>query len=388
MEPYAARRMARALQGQPRVSGETIRVLLASPLPPPAGGIASWTARMLALQAPDDVRRFHVDISSHTLVHYTASVGLDRVWRHGRVAGRFLWSSARTRPDVVHLTTSYDAAFARDRLFVAWSRMIGAAVVLNIRGGDFERFFRSRDRAGQQRILNVLRQCSAVVPVTSETARFLSGLGLRDVRVIPNCIDVLESPTRMSLSHPRRWLYVGWLLPVKGLLEILQALQAFPDASLTLVGPFVDQNAQPSRDLFEETCRRLGVRDRVHVLPEMTSEQVRPLYREHDLFVFPTHREGFPNVLLEAMEAGLPIVASRVGGIPDMIEDGEEGLLVQAGNAIDLENAIRRLDHDRTLAARMGAAARKRVLERYAVNQVAEDWYRLYREVAEERKSA
>jgi glycosyltransferase involved in cell wall biosynthesis len=364
------------------VSARPIRVLLASPLPPPAGGIASWTARLLAVPTPSDIVRFHTDISSHSLVHYTAPVAVDRVLRHGRVAGRFLWSCTQTRPDVVHLTTSYDAAFARDRLFIAWSRMLGAAVVLNIRGGDFERFYRSKDAAGQRWVHAVLEQCAAVVPITSETANFLRGLGLRNIRVIPNCIDVLPFPVTTLSRPPFRWLYVGWILPVKGLLEILEALRAFPHANLTMVGPFVDQDNRSSRDLFEETCARLNVRDRVRLLPEMSSDEVRSLYREHDLFVFPTHREGFPNVLLEAMEAGLPIVTTRVGGIPDMIEDGKEGLLVQPRSAAEVGNAIRTLDGDPAFAAKLGQAARRRVLEHYAVDQVAEVWHGLYREVA------
>lgn len=364
------------------MSFRPIRVLLVSPLPPPVGGIASWTARILAVPMPLDIVRFHADNSSHTLMHYTAPVDFDRVRRQGRVAGRFLWLCLRTRPDVVHLTTSYDAAFARDRLFIVWSRILGAKVVLNIRGGDFERFFRSRAPAGQRRVRAVLEQCAAVVAVTSETASFLSGLGLGSVKVIPNCVDVLPLPVVRPLRRPRRWLFVGWLLPVKGLLEMLEALRAFPDATLTIVGPFVDQDGRSSREAFEEACARLGIRDRVRLVPEMTSDQVRPLYREHDLFVFPTHREGFPNVLLEAMEAGLPIVASRIGGIPDMIEDGKEGLLVEPRSATEVENAIRRLDEDPAFAARLGLAARQRVLERYAVDRVAEAWHGLYREVA------
>lgn len=363
------------------MSGRPIRVLLASPLPPPPGGIATWTTRMLAVSTPLDILRFHMDISSHTLVHYTAAIGLDRVWRHGCIASRFLCSSFRIRPDVVHLTTSYDAAFSRDRVFIAWSRMLGAVVVLNIRGGDFERFYRGKEPAGQQRIRAVLKRCAAVVAVTSETANFLSQLCLRNVRIIPNAIDVL--PFRATPPRrPRRWLFVGWILPVKGLIELLEALRAFPDATLTIVGPFVDQDGRSSSELFEATCSRLGVRERVRLLPEMSSDQVRPMYREHDLFIFPTHREGFPNVLLEAMEAGLPIVATSVGGIPDMIEHGKQGLLVQPHSAAQVEHAIRTLDEDPLFAARLGLAARQRVVERYAVDQIAEAWHGLYRELA------
>ena len=116
-----------------------------------------------------------------------------------------------------------------------------------------------------------------------------------------------------------------------------------------------------------------------HCLPN----EARDVYPNYDLFVFPTRREGFSNSTVEAMEAGLPIpVATRVGAVPDMIVDGEHGLLAEPGDQAGLESAIARITADPEFAARLGVAARARASSLYDVRRVSADWCELYRRLA------
>lgn len=355
-------------------------VLLASPLPPPPGGIAGWTERILAHPVAAGIDLRHVDIATHLLHHYAAPVGLARLFAQAKVTARFLWRLLTTRPGVVHLTTSYDTAFLRDALFIGAARAAGSAMVLNIRGGDFERFAEAQSPANRERIVRVLRKCSAIVPVTDATAQYLRRLGLDRVCVIPNCVDVRGSAARPQRGT--RWLFVGWVMPAKGIQELLEAVAAIERVTLTIAGPPVTQDGVDGAALLETECRRLGIRDRVRHLPEATHDTVRQQYRKHEVFVFPTHREGFPNVLLEAMEAGLPVVASSVGAIPDIVRDGRDGFVVPPRDVAALVAALRRYVEDPSLAACHGAAGRERVLERFTVERVAAEWYSLYSRVA------
>ena len=367
----------RLSRGRGAAASRPVRVLLAAPLPPPPGGIAGWTERILAIPTPAGIDRQHVDTATRLLHHYAAPIGWRRIWRQGLVVGRFLWKLASARPDVVHITTSYDTAFLRDGLFVIFARVAGAAAILNIRGGDFGRFYSGLSGLKLRAARFVLRRCAAIVPVTAETRAFLQSSGFRRVEVVPNCIDVIARPP-VATSSLHRWLFVGWVMPAKGISELLQALSRFPDATLTLAGPSVVQDGIAGADIVAAEGARLGVAERVHLIETLDHDAARNLYREHDLLVFPTHREGFPNVVLEAMEAGLPIVTTAVGAIPEMIRDGIDGLLVPPADAEALVAALDRLFRSPGLAGRLGASARGRVLHEFTVERVAARWCGVY----------
>jgi len=359
--------------------------MLASPLPPPPGGIAAWTGRMLALPPPAGFERKHTDTAAHLLHHYAAPLSLHRLGRQAGVAARFARDVVTFRPDVLHLTTSYDRAFLRDTAFITVARIFGARVILNIRGGDFQRFYLEQPPARRRRIDQVLGRCAALVPVTQETAVFLQERGHRRVVVIPNCIDIRPLAPR-SPANAARWIFVGWVMPSKGIREALAAVAAVPGSTLTVVGPGVVEDGIDGAALLATECARLNITHRVTHVNELPAERVRALLREHDVFVFPTRREGFPNVVLEAMEAGLPVVASRVGAIPEMLTEGREGYLVDVGDTTALIAALQALRRSPDAAARMGQLARTRVEERYSVGQVSAAWYTLYDRIAHNQR--
>lgn len=110
-------------------------------------------------------------------------------------------------------------------------------------------------------------------------------------------------------------------------------------------------------------------------------EDVRPYLQASDVFALPSLAEGMANSLLEAMATGLPCVGTRVGGIVDLIVDGISGLLVEPGDAHRLAEAILRLLQDPDLATNLGVAARRTVERGYSIEQVAEQYVKLYQEM-------
>jgi glycosyltransferase involved in cell wall biosynthesis len=170
-------------------------------------------------------------------------------------------------------------------------------------------------------------------------------------------------------------LFVGWILEAKGVRELLEAARALPEVRFTLVGP-----VQPG---FVEAIRPEldALRDRVTLLPSLPREQVMELYRRADVFALPSHREGFPNVVLEAMAAALPVVATTVGAIPDAVRDGRDGILVPPRDAAALTAALRRLVEDRGERLSMGASARQRAVSVYALDAVVAQLEAIYLEL-------
>jgi glycosyltransferase involved in cell wall biosynthesis len=190
----------------------------------------------------------------------------------------------------------------------------------------------------------------------------LCRLGVDPTRFLPNPARGMDGPVRL--------LSVGRLAPAKGQLLLLQACAQLRadglDFELTLVGD------GPDRARLEAERDRAGLRDCVRLVGALNQAQVRAALAQADVFVLPSLAEGIPVVLMEAMASGLPVVSCPVNGIPELIEDGCNGLFASPGDVASLALALRRLIEDAPLRTRLALSGRATV----------EDGFHLGRSVA------
>jgi len=224
--------------------------------------------------------------------------------------------------------------------------------------------------------------------------------GVEVDRFIPNGHEI-------KAGDAKRLLYVGGIAPHKGLHVLLDALpavlQRLPGVRLDLVGPpsqlpldwlptlgNPDEMAKllPFYDgkqyvlHLKEQIARLKLTDSVLFWGPVSREELVRLYREADLFVFPSlWNELFGMPAAEAMSSGVPVVASRIAGLPEAVEHGKTGLLVDPGSPSRLADAIIRLLEDDHLRQSMGRAGRQRVLERFTWEKIAQDLMGRYEEL-------
>lgn len=184
----------------------------------------------------------------------------------------------------------------------------------------------------------LLRPARSVICVSGPLAETMRSIGVQHARWIPNGVDIPVAPRRDARGH--FVLYAGRLSPEKGIAELMEAAAGLP---LVVVGD------GPLRSLAPRT---LGF------LPH---DRLQQLYARAAVVVLPSRQEGLPVSLLEAMAHGCPIVATSVGGIPQLIEHGHSGLLVPPRDPAALRTAIEALLADPELGRRMGNAARARV---------------------------
>ena len=194
------------------------------------------------------------------------------------------------------------------------------------------------------------------------------------IAVIPNGLDFAPYQAPSRRPRLRKVTMVANLRPEKGHDVLIDAavevLRRFPDAQFELVGGGTELQALLARAESRGVLHAftfLGHRDDV---PERLADA--------DIFVLPSRSEAFPNGVLEAMATGLPIVASAVGGIVELIHDGTTGLLVPAGDAAALADRICRLMNDAAFAARLGGAARDEALARYSFDRMVASFESLY----------
>jgi glycosyltransferase involved in cell wall biosynthesis len=201
---------------------------------------------------------------------------------------------------------------------------------------------------------------------------------------------------RPDPATPRRSvLFVGRLTPHKGVDRLIRALP--PGASLTVAGSAGHDRASPERD-YPDLLRRLAAGRDVRFRGPVPDELLPALFRSAVALALPSvHRTCYGRwvpvsellglVVLEAMASGTPVVCSRIGGVPEIVEDGVTGFLVPPGDVGALRERLTQLLADRALAARLGRNAREHALERFTWDACAERCLSAYAEVTDARRS-
>ena len=195
--------------------------------------------------------------------------------------------------------------------------------------------------------------------------------------VIPNAVDTGAVPAARRDRDRPILVTVGRLKAPKDYLTLVRSLALLRpgSADALIVGE------GPDRSELEAEIRQLGIGERVHLLGER--RDVPELLADADVFVLSSASEGMPVSVLEAMAAGLPVVGSRVGGVPELVVDGETGLLVEPGDPDELAAAIGRLLADRELRRRLGDAGRERAQRHFGLDSFRRAHVELYsRELA------
>ncbi len=209
-----------------------------------------------------------------------------------------------------------------------------------------------------------IRRAQRVIALTNREAQHLRSLGVAPGRiaVIPNGIDMDEFAApheRLREGDGTNVLYAGRCYPrQKGLEVLTRAVSLLPPklaVHLRIVGEDWGGHA-----VVRELAKSLGIEDRIALVGRLERAQLVEEFRRADLFVQPSLFDSFPIAILEAMAAGLPVVATRVGGIPEVVEDGRTGLLVEPGDPPALSAALERLVSEVVTRKEMGQQGRER----------------------------
>jgi glycosyltransferase involved in cell wall biosynthesis len=311
-----------------------------------------------------------------------------------RAAFRLAALIRRVRPEILHTHTAKAGAIGRvAALLSAGTRP--PIVVHTFHGHVLRGYFDPlRTHVFRRLERSLARSATALVAVSPEVRDDLVELGVaprEKFTVIRLGIELDErvgsgangrAETRRLLGIPPDRFTVGWIGRMTGVkrtddvLLVLQSLrERGVDACLCMVGD------GPDRDDVEERAHELGIaRDCLFLGYQ---EDVAPFYAALDTLVLPSGNEGTPVSAIEALASGRPVVATRVGGVPDVVRDGEDGFLVEPGDVEGMAGRLALLAADPDLCRSMGDAGRARVLARYSVRRLIDDVDLLYRSLLE-----
>jgi glycosyltransferase involved in cell wall biosynthesis len=296
----------------------------------------------------------------------------------------------RERPDILHTHTAKAGTVGRVAALLAGRR--GPPIVVHTFHGHVLRGYFGPLRSLVFRLLErwLAAHTTALIAVSPQVRDDLVSLGVapRDRFVVIRLGIQLDErvagvqdgrvESRHYLGIPPDRFAVGWIgrmTAVKRTDDVLVAFKALRDGGVDAVLCMVGDG--PDREELERRAHELGVvRDTLFLGYQ---EDVAPYYAAFDALVLPSSNEGTPVSAIEALAAGRPVVATRVGGVPDVVQEGKDGFLVEPGATDDLADRLAQLARDPQLRERMGKAGRERVLPRYAVDRLVDDVDRLYR---------
>ena len=354
------------------------RVLLVGRGPPERGGIAAYMLGILSGSLADehDIELLNLTPAGPPQAGRLTGANVRRTIGNARE----VFTRAKDR-DIVHIHTALvpGVTLLRAALLVGAARLRRCKVVLHVHSGKVQLWLTGAAKRTVARLL--LRPASVVVAVSHGAFEALRHVVRKDrLTLIENGVDVDSFGPPGPRNDPPKILYVGLLTPRKGVVDLIAAsdiLRARGVAhELVLVGGTPDEGPAEEREVRE------AARGKATVLGARTHEAMPEIYREADVFCLPSWWEAMPLTLLEAMATGLPCVATEVGDIPRMIEDGSSGLIVAVKAPGPLADALEELLSDRRRAGLLGEAARGRAASNFPVGRSSEAVGRIYRVLA------
>ena len=291
----------------------------------------------------------------------------------------FIYQVLVWRPSIVHIQTNSGFGFY-EKSWIAWlAKMMGRRTLLHVHGGNFREFF-TRSAPVMQ---SVIRKCArlndrvvAASPQMRDNFLFI-GHPADKLALVGNAVTLPAVQKDYRQRALITILFLTRIIPAKGIIELIDAVHTLHGAvegiRLRIVGA---EELETSR--VKDHIKALGSPDYIQYIGPVSEEQKHAEYSTADIFAFPTHVEDQSYAVMEAMSYGLPCVASDVGGVPSLIQDGQNGLLVPPRDSDSLGNALSELLYHPQLRKELGGAARKTIQDHFSWTKQADEMKQLY----------
>ncbi|MCE0556172.1 glycosyltransferase family 4 protein [Motilimonas sp. 1_MG-2023] len=281
---------------------------------------------------------------------------------------------------LVHVHMSSRGSFTRKSIVISLAKALNNKVVLHLHGSEFQMFFENEcSEPKKQKIRDTFSSCDRVVVLSKSWKKWVDTI----VKDKSKVVTIYNSVPSLELSRdkviPGTVLFLGRLGKRKGVYELIKASvglrKRFPHYKLILGG-------DGDVELFKKYAEELGVTDCIQFVGWVAGRKKLELIETSQIFTLPSFNEGFPMGVIEAMSAGLAIVASTAGGIPDAITNEEDGLLIEAGDAAALEDSIAKLLADEDLSQKLGNRAKCKFNNHFSLDVILPQFSEIYSELS------
>jgi len=352
-------------------------VVMVGPSPEMLGGMASVCGQMASLGYDD---RYTLEVFPLTFSAETGESTFGRVGRHvGHLQG-LAQTLRRTNASIMHVHTCSGFSFDRSVADMVLAHMLGCRVILHLHGAAFDRFFEEAGPLRRCWIAGSLARADAVIALSEAWRRKLETVSpSARLAVIENAVESPPVETARGHAGPCRFLLLARMDAWKGIDDLLDAAAALRARDcafqLVLAGP---GGTAGDAGVLAEKIRQRGLESAVRYAGPVRGQEKTDLFRWADVYVQPSHHEGMPISLLEALACGLPIVATEVGAVPEVVRDGVHGRIVPPHRSDLLAAAMGELAGAPELRSFMSADAVELARHRFSLDRFERDLLAVY----------
>ena len=295
---------------------------------------------------------------------------------------RFLVALFRFRPQIVHVHTSLGIAWLKDTFFILVSKLFGHQVFLHMHGGNFPEIYKKSNPYIQRYTRKILDLADVIIVLSAEYRNFLGGIvpGKR-IELLKNCIGVFTGSRQIQDQNTGApiALFLGVVGPSKGVFDLLEAMSRLKSKSCSLklwIAGYEERNGDLAH--AQNLIQILGLENVCQYIGTVIGAEKLQVLQEASMLVLPSYMEAMPMSILEAMAARLPVIATPVGGIPDLVRDGYNGFLVPPGDISALVLKLETLVRDQVLRETMGRRGQEIVNKEFGVEHYVKRLLALY----------
>lgn len=374
------------------------KIVVVGPGPSQVGGLATFLEILLSselLKAKYDL--IHLDTTRGKRGEGIASrFAIINLFYLVRQSLALIWVGFTKRPHIMHVPLTSFWAFWKDIFFILIARALGMKVVAHLHGGVFDRYYRESRPWVRHLIGWSMTKANVIIALSGQWKKFLLDEVRADLRVeiVPNSVDRAFARASLEDTQPlpafgKTVLFVGGLGRRKGVYDILKAVpivaERFPKVRFLFAG---QEEARGEWERLQKAWSEGHLEEHAQFLGCVTGLDKLDLFLRADVFVLPSYGENLPYSLLEAMASGLPVVATPVGAIPEIVEEGRSGFLIQPGDVESLAERIMKLLGEPRLRILMSHANREKIRREYLPEAAMARFDTVYKNLLTEKQSA
>jgi glycosyltransferase involved in cell wall biosynthesis len=360
------------------------RVLMLGPVPPPMGGMATV---LNDLGESALAQRCKLVVFNNGKTTHKDRPTIKGIFAQLKLAGRLAKTIRSEQIQIVHIHTCSGFTFWRDALHILIARILGCQAVCHIHGGRFDEFIQTMDSLKKAFFRSTIKVTSVVIVLSQKWHKKLRpSAPTARWRVVPNGVRI-HQVRDYSQKRTTSFLFLGNLDKQKGIHDLVKAIRrAVKKGFHGIVSVAGGETENGQSDKLKRHIIESGCMSRIHLIGIVSGQDKEDALSSADCLVLPSYAEGLPMAILEAMAHGLPVIATRVGAIPEVITDNHEGFLIEPGDIKGLSDRMMLLADDENLRRRMGRAAHKRVKEEYSLDAMVDLLMNIYFELADRNR--
>jgi glycosyltransferase involved in cell wall biosynthesis len=363
---------------------ETPRVLMIGPGEGIGGGISTLVKSFL----PELMKRtsiYYFASVNHRELRYSGKCSLHNVIITVSQYIRFFVALGRYHPNIIHIHTSQGLAWLKDTFYIIIGKAVNCKVLLHMHGGNFDQLYHGSPRLIKAYTRRMLGLADIVISVSTEWKNRLTKI-IPANRIYPlvNCVDcqLIQPDPSWAATEMVNILFMGRIGQNKGVFDLIDALHIIQSEGIFFHAQFVGgEEKAGDYQRLNQRIEQYELKNTCEILGSVEWGKALQLLKDASLFVLPSYYEGLPMVILEALAAGLPVVATPVGGIPEVVRDEYNGYLVPVGDTQLLADRLANLVGDAGLRKIMGQRSREIAVKELNVGTYIEKLETLYSQI-------